>query len=129
MEKINNKKGSMTVEGVFIIPIIMIFIVIFVLVMIVSYEKTVQIISVHRMAMIGKVEEFSVISETNVENKGSNYSAEAVFKINGEEKNITYKYKNKMIETRDIQEIIELVFYLMDEYDERLKGFKKNDKK
>ena len=53
MEKINNKKGSMTVEGVFIIPVIMIFIVIFVLVMIVSYEKTVQIISVHRMAMIG----------------------------------------------------------------------------
>lgn len=126
MEKINNKKGSASIESLFIIPSIIIFIMIFIIIMLISYEKTVQVISVHRQVIKGEVEDFSVVSETEISKDKNNYSTESSYKISNEVKKIKYEYKDKYLEVSVVQEIIELIFYLVDEYEERLKVIKNN---
>lgn len=126
MEKINNKKGSASIESLFIIPSIIIFIMIFIIIMLISYEKTVQVISVHRQVIKGEVEDFSVVSETEISKDKNNYSTESSYKISNEVKKIKYEYRDKYLEVSVVQEIIELIFYLVDEYEERLKVIKNN---
>lgn len=117
MEKINNKRGSSTIEAVIIIPIILVFIMLIIMILILSYEKTAQVISVHKMFMTGTYKELSVLGNSEITVDGNKlYVEETYFS----DKELKYEYSPNNIDVRDVQNITEVLFYLTDEYQDEI---------
>lgn len=127
MEKYNNEIGSTTIEAMIVIPVVMIFIMIFIFIMLISYEKSMQIISVHQKSMTDSTANLFLYSGEIFEEKNNFYYSKKIIKINGNKYNLNYEYKNNIFTVQGIQNKIELLFYLLSEYEDSLKGLK-NDK-
>lgn len=117
MEKINNSKGSSSIEAVIIIPLILIFIMVIIMILILSYEKTAQVISVHQMSMTGKHNELSVLASSAIAVDGNKYHIEGNY---FKDRKLKYDYKSKDINVRDIQNIVQILFYLTEEYKDEI---------
>ncbi len=122
MEK--NNKGSITVESFFIIPILLIFIMVFIIILMVTYEKTVNIISVHQSLTSSDVHEFKILKKTNIVTDERSIKTTDKYKLNKEEIEVSYEYKKKSLNVKDVQKLIEYLLYLVNEYKERLMEIK-----
>ena len=123
MEKYSNEMGSTTVEAMIVIPVVMIFIMMFIFIMLISYEKSMQIISVHQKSMSDSTENLFLYSGEIFEEKNNKYYSKKIIKLNGNEYNLNYEYKKNIFTVKGIQNKIELLFYLLSEYGDCLRGF------
>lgn len=99
MEKIVNKKGSLSVEAIIIIPMLIILIGGFVIVWIHLFEFDMGVLETHQEVL-----------------KGNNYEAEVRFMVSNYEVVKSYNYSAHYVKVETIQRIVRTIIYVVELY-------------
>lgn len=103
---IGNSKGSSTVESVIIVPLIFLLVFSLLLLLLNTYDYSKQVLNYH---------------ETIV-NEESSEVIQMTFKILKYELPVSYEYRQPIVHSRELQQVVEYIIYLMETYYEALKG-------
>ncbi|MBI9014863.1 MAG: pilus assembly protein [Clostridiales bacterium] len=103
---IGNLKGSSTVESVIIVPLIFLLVFGMLLLLLNTYDYSRQVLNHHE----------EILNEEFPE------AIQMTFKILKYELPISYEYQQLIINSRDLQQVVEYIIYLMETYYKALKG-------